>query len=289
MKEKRFRPFSGRSRITFGFAGTKFHESAALAILFILGIGLSSCAKTPVSTAQPVDQNATSVAAAVATSAQILAPTATNAPSPTATGAVPTATPAQPTATLTEAPTATPPQSLAVLADAGFNAWCAPQEYAGTKPSGPDAPDYARKLSVNGAGNTLDLTVPIPAAYCVLAYRFNQAAPQGAVLTFFDGKSAFLRLPLQAADGHPEEVWAAVNHTYVVNPPLWSVSYRLAVNTANGKELWSNPVTFAKPLPKPCPYGGYPDPVTMYCTGTDPWEVEPHPGIKYPYPRTPNP
>jgi hypothetical protein len=244
--------------------------------LFIL-LGLAGCGQA----ATPAPKQAEPQAPA-ATATQALPPTFTPLPSPTATEA-PTATP-EPSATPTEPPTATPLPALAVLAD-GFNAWCAPQDYDLITPTGPDAPDYARKLAKQGD----QLNVPIPAAYCVLAFHFNQAAPQGAVLTIYDSNNPFLRLPLQAADGKPDEVWTTVKHSYVVNPPFWSVVYRLSVSGSDNQELWSNSVAFVKPLPKPCPFGGYPDPVTLYCTITDPWEIEPHPDAKYPYPHTPIP
>ena len=213
---------------------------------------------------------------------QLVLPTETTLPSPTATEA-PTAT-LEPSATPTRPPTATPVPALAVLKD-GFAAWCAPVEYAGTKPLGPDAPDYARKM----VARDTQIEVPIPAAFCTLVYRFNQPVPNGVTLTFFDGKNPFLKLPLQAAQGHAEEAWASVAHDYVVNPPLWYIDYRLSVTSPDGKELWTNPVRFAKPLPQPCQTGGYPDPVTLYCNPFDPREIEPHPeDPNYKY-ATPNP
>ena len=65
-----------------------------------------------------------------------LAPTATIEPTATATLA----------ATATVEPTATPVPPLAIQPD-GFQVWCAPVEYEGTRPHGPDAPDYARQMS----------------------------------------------------------------------------------------------------------------------------------------------
>lgn len=236
-------------------------------------LALVGCAQGSAPT-QPVEPAAT-----IATEG--LLPTATVPPPPTATQP-PTATP-EPSATATQPPTATPVPALAILAD-GFNAWCAPLD-SGTRPSGPDAPDYARKMVVNGD----NIQVPIPASFCTLSYRFNQPVQDGMTLTFFDGKNAFLKLPLQAAKDHADEVWTSVTHSYVINPPLWYIDYRLSVAGPDGKELWSKPVRFAKPLPAPCAIGGYPDPVTLYCNPFDPREIEPHPeNPDYPY-TTPNP
>lgn len=202
-------------------------------------------------------------------------PTATEQPSPTPT-LEPTAT-LEPTVTPTLPPTATQVPPLGLLPD-GFSAWCAPREYAGVKPAGPDAPEYANKLVISGSS----MQVKIPAAYCVLSARFNQPFPTGASLVLYDGKSPFLKLPMTAADGQVDLGWAAVSHDFVVNPPYWDVTYRVAVVGPNDQELWSNPVKFAKPLPNPCPYGGYPDPVTLFCGISDPLEIEPHPDITWP-------
>ncbi len=201
-------------------------------------------------------------------------PTDTLLPSPTPTLA-PTETP-QPTSTTP--PTATPVPPLGVAED-GFKAWCYPLSYAGYTPQGPEGPADTSQL-INKDGN---LSIKIPAAFCTLSFRFNQAMPEGAVLTLFDGSNAFLRLPLKAVDGHADQGWTSVSHTYVVNPPFWEVSYRLSLSGADGKELWTNAVKFGKPLPDECPFGGLPDPITLYCTHTDPWEVEPWPDVTRPY------
>ena len=209
-------------------------------------------------------------------------PTATEMPSPTAT-LPPTNTP-EPSATSTQPPTATPVPPLGLLED-GMKVWCAPVQYEGYKVTSPDAPADAY-IAVKMEEN---LQVQIPAAYCVVSAQFNQPAPAGTSLVLYDGKSAFLKTDLSATDGRADTLWTSITHTFVINPPLWEVSYRLAVLGPDGKELWTSPVKFAKPLPEPCPYGGLPDPVTLWCTITDPKEIEPWPDITYPpyYTRVP--
>ncbi len=201
------------------------------------------------------------------------APTQTTAPSATAT-LLPTETP-QPTATLT--PSVTPLPELALLED-GLNVWCAPEAYAGWQITGPDAPDYARVLT-NANGR---LQVGIPSSFCVVAYHLNQPAPQGMQFYMYSGESAFLKVPLQTAPDKADVLWTQVTQPYVNNPPYWEVTYKLALVSADGKELSSQDVTFAKPLPTPCQYGGLPDPVTLACAVTDPLEIEPHPDVTFP-------
>lgn len=225
---------------------------------------LSACSSAP--TSPPVPPTLAPTEALQPQPATPIPPTPTELPTATA----------EPT--FTPSPTATPLPPLAVLAD-GFDAWCAPLRDAVARIDSPNAPQDARKLKVaNGR-----LVVPIPASACALMFRFNQALPQGTTLTFIDGKNPFLKLPLAVDPSQPDLGWATATHPYVVNPPLWEVTYQLRVSAPDGSELWSKPVVFAKPLPEPCIFGGFPDPVTMWCPITDPWEVEPHPGVVYPY------
>lgn len=249
-----------------------------LALLVVL-ITLTGCGSSP--TAAP-----TQVEAQAVEPTATLAPTETSLPTATATATqAPTETP-EPTAT--EEPTATPIPALAVL-EGGFDAWCMPESYAGTQPTGPDAPEVARRLTITND----QIEVGIPASYCVLAAQFNQNVPEGAQMYLYDSGSPFLKRDLKITEGRPDVGWIMVDHPYVVNPPYWEVTYRVAVVDSAGKELWSNPVKFAKPIPAECPYGGLPDPITLWCTKTDPWEIEPWPDVTYPYDRskiqTPNP
>jgi len=259
-------------------------KPAVICPALVIMIAITGGAQAPVPAAptagSPAEVAPENTVAATATPA----PTVTPLPSPT-----PTWTPtAEPSATPEPTATAIPP--LAVLEDGGFDAWCAPVEYAGVIPDSPEAPSYARKLTLEGD----QLQVQIPASSCVVSVRFNQPAPEDAQLIFYDANSPFLKLPLQPAGESSDIAWTAVNHQYVLDPPLWDVTYRLAVVSADGTELWTDSVKFAKALPEPCPYGGYPDPVTLWCAVTDPWEIEPWPDVVYPYDRsrfnkTPNP
>ena len=213
------------------------------------------------------------------------AATATQPPAPTHIPATPTQAPTAtelPTATATQPPTATAVPPLALVQD-GFKAWCAPVSYAGTLPTSPDAVSGARMLTVKDN----QMQVQIPAAYCAVVFQFNQAMPAGAQVIFYDSSTPFLKLPLNAVSGQPNEGWAVVSHDYVINPPYWWVIYNIAVTNADGQELWNNPVKFAKALPPTCIYTNQlPDPVTLWCPISDPWEIEPHPDAKYPYDRS---
>ncbi len=245
--------------------------AGCLAVMFMF-LGLAGCSAAATPQPQPTDTQISEPPAATATVAVV--ETATLLPSPTQASTLTLA----PSATPTLPPTATPVPALALIKD-GFHLWCAPQSYAGVKLTNPDAVAGANQMVVTGD----NIQVKIPAAFCALMVQFNQPAPQGSSLVFYDGKSPFLKLPLSPVDGHVDEGWASVSHAYVINPPFWEVTYQIALLDPDGKEIWSNPVKFAKPLPQPCPFGGLPNPVTLRCAVTDPWEIEPHPDVTYPY------
>lgn len=230
------------------------------ACMIVLVLTACSPAAAPAATETPAPTNT-------------VAPTNTTAPTATATLA-PTET-QQPTATATAS--ATPVPELALLEN-GLNVWCAPQDYAAWNLTSPDAPDYARVLTQ--ANNRLQVT--IPASYCVIAYQLNQPAPQGMQLYMYSGESAFLKTALQPAPDKADQLWVKIDQPFVINPPFWEVTYKLALVDAAGKELTAQDVTFAKALPAPCPYGGLPDPVTLYCIEHDPKEIEPHPDVTFP-------
>jgi hypothetical protein len=248
--------------------------ASIFAVLSIVMIGCSpNAAQVPGSITTVVD---TALPSATIAPSATLEPTATASPSPQPSATLTLVS--TETATLTATVTPVPPLALV---EAGFSVWCSPLSYTGAFQPGIEVPQPAWVMkAVSG-----QLEVQIPAEFCTLVYTFNQAAPDGMQVLMFDGnQKPFLKANLDRAEGHPEMLFAAVKQPYVVNPPFWLVDYRIDIQDANGQVLHSDSVRFAKPLPEPCPYGGLPDPVTLYCAATDPWEMEPHPGIKYPYP-----
>jgi len=244
---------------------------AALIMIFAAGCGAAATPAAPTAVQIVEEQlSATSVPSLTAT----VEPLVTASPTPE-----PSVTPTlEPTITLTS--TSMPFPALAV-AEKGFSLWCNPMDYALRYQPGPEVPGPARTMKdVNG-----QLEVYVPAEFCTLVYKFNQPAPEGLEIRMYDANAKpFLTAKATIADGQPETVFVAVNHPYVVNPPFWSVIYRIELVAPDGQVLETDSVSFAKPLPEPCTFGGLPDPVTLFCPTTDPWEVEPHPGVHYPYP-----
>jgi len=241
---------------------------------------LSACA--PVTVSQP-SVSPTAVIEPTRTATQM--PSQTPIIEPTSSPPEPTLTAVPPTITVT--PSVTPLPPMAVLEN-GFNVWCAPLEYSGTRPASQEVPEYARIMTYSDE----QPVVPIPAVYCVVSFQFNQVVDIELELRVSDKSSVFMRKPLDVADGQKDVAWTVLNHPYIVNPPLWQVNYTLAIFDQNETKLWTEPVKFARPLPETCLFGGLPDPVTLYCAISDPWEIEPHPDAVYPYDRsrlTPDP
>jgi hypothetical protein len=160
-------------------------------------------------------------------------------------------------------------------------------DYAGMYQPAAQAPAVARQL-----GEVLGQQhVYIPDEFCVAVYTFNQPVPPGASLWIYDAQDRpFFKAELTADGANPAVGYAAFDQEIIMNPPFWQVTYPLAAVTAEGQELRKDSVVFGKVIPAECPYGGLPDPVTLYCAITDPWEVEPHPTVVYPYKtHTPSP
>lgn len=191
-----------------------------------------------------------------------------------------------PTATIPSTSTATQVPELAVMPD-GFTVWCNPLDYALRYQPGPEIPKQARTMMVVDG----QLQVYVPAEFCTLVYRMNLPVSKELKARLYDGnRDPFLVTAVTSVEGQPDVGFVEITHPYVVNPPFWSVNYRIELVDSEDMVLHSAQVNFARPLPERCTFGGWPDPVTMYCPTTDPWEVEPKPGVIYPYPTlTPSP
>lgn len=124
----------------------------------------------------------------------------------------------------------------------------------------------------NAQAGTIDkktgtITFTIPAVSCTFVVRFNQPAPTGLKLQIWDARpqEPFIEYDMVANPSNPNEAYAVVTHTMVINPPKWWMDYILTVVTADGKELLKSPLHVQKPLPKKCWDGSYPNPVTLFC------------------------
>jgi hypothetical protein len=210
---------------------------------------LASCAP-----AEPAATATASPAPATATSA----PTETPLPSATPTD-VPTETP-EPTAT------ATPLPALAVLTDNGFTGWCIPQDMAYKADS--------EVMPTGGVAGTIKngiLALKTPANACAFVFTFNQAAPQGLKLEIYSlsQSTPWLTVDLAQSKQNPLIAYAILTHSYIKEPPFWSIVYRVVVKTADGTPAYDNKVDIRKWEPYLCWDFSVPDPVTLKCPNKD--------------------
>lgn len=232
----------------------------SLALLLLIAVLLAAC--SPAAAPAPVEPT-------TPPAAEPTALPATDTPAPTPTLEAPTAVPTE-----TALPTATALPELGVLPD-GFAAWCMPAKLGinrvGDQPEVMPANAWAGKIE-NG-----QMRLRAPGSFCTLTFTFNQPAPAGAMLKFYSGKlpNSWLSIPLVPAASNPNMAVATYNHAALVNPPAWEVNYRVAVVSADGKELRTDGLTIFKALPARCWDNTLPDPVTLYCKNLDgDWNVD---------------
>ncbi len=234
----------------------------ALASLVLLLV-ITACG--PAGTTQPAAPAAT------------LAQESTATPLPPTAPAAATATAAAPTATNTEAPlpTATqipsmptpqpsPTADLAGL-QKGISGWCLPQDVLVSAADDPlKPPERAQQGKiVNGALEIRNM----PFSICVFLYAFEKPAPSGLKLEIYDlnQKTPWWKSDLTPVDGKANLVFTRLRHSYIVDPPLWSVGYEFVVRDSSGAELQRDVVNLHRWTTGLCWQGTLPDPVTLYC------------------------
>lgn len=198
-----------------------------------------------------------------------------------------TATPLPPTPTPenTATPTASPtPDVLVVLPD-GFTPWCMPNE---TTYSPEDLartgemPQNARAGEIGDSG-LMELIIQVQS--CTLMFNFNQPVPEGTVVKIYDlNPSPFLTIPMTVVSENPTKAFVTVVNPYIIDPPYWSIEYRIEVVDPTGQILWLQPVVFRRSgVIGYCWDGSLPDPVTYQCHNpgeAHPWD--PWYGWEYP-------
>jgi hypothetical protein len=226
---------------------TFLHSMMNWASLVLVIVLLAACA--PAAPAAP--------AATEAPATLTPAPTETSLPSPTPT--------LEPTATTEPTATATPMPALAVTSD-GYNGWCLPKDTAGkldseTMPKGGIAATVKNGL----------LAFKTPANACALVFTFNQAAPQGLKLEVYSLSQAqpWLTVDLVQSTQNPNIAYAILTHSYIKEPPFWSIVYRVVVKTTDGASVFDNKLDVRKWEPYLCWDFSVPDPVTLYCPSKD--------------------
>lgn len=221
-----------------------------LFLLMLVLVALSAC--TPAPTAAP-----TAVPPTQAQATQ--APTVT--PPPSATPLPPTATDTpQPTATATASPTPIPP-----LAIAQSNSWCIPKDnamYARAAENPSMMPEGAKM----GEEKDGAISLITPALSCTFTFTFNQKAPEGARIEVLDRTGViWLKGELIPSPQDPNMLYTVLTHSYLTEPPFWSILYPARVVLADGTETWTQTLNMNRGWVKVCWDGTLANVDTLYC------------------------
>ena len=243
-----------------------FHPSAlrpSLAALCLVLL-LTACGPAPAPTAAPTTP---ATATAAPTDIPLPAPSAT--PQPTATATATATATFTATATPTAAPTFGP-------AEDGLSAWCLPAGELVSLAADPLSPP-ANALYGEMVAGALEIR-KLPFSACVFLYTFNQPPPDGLTLEVYElnQKAPWLKAELLPVEGRPGALSALLRHTYIIEPPLWSVSYEFAVRDAAGTELRRDRVDLSRWTPVLCWNGQPPNPITLRCPlaqDLHPWDA----------------
>ena len=176
--------------------------------------------------------------------------------------------------------TATPTQTLTATVEAevseplpdGMEIWCLPDglPYPNniakiTKPE--EAIDIfydGEKISYEGPSSGCFVFLPNEgsnADYAVAIYDLSNSGPW------------YTRVFHESQDG----LIAILKHSYIINPPLWAVSYRIEILDGDDEVVFEAPFEYSRNwAPDACWNGKMPNPVTMLCERQQdqhPWDA----------------
>ena len=152
----------------------------------------------------------------------------------------------------------------------GLSGWCMPLGSAA-----PGDTDYGRYGIPTGARSGMVEdgvnVMHIPGEYCTLVFEFSSQIGSGGTVQVKQTHNnlTFYEVELIPSAANPNKAYAHLYHNYVVNPPLWGVTYLIEAVDGNGTARWSGEVLFRKTQPDLCWDGSTPDPVTMWCPKED--------------------
>lgn len=161
---------------------------------------------------------------------------------------------------------ATVSTAAAVPSADGFTGWCVPN-HVYYSPDGLEQAGAMPEMSnpveeVNGQKQ-----VVIEVQNCSFVYTLGDRIPAGIKVKMYDnGGSEFLSADLKPTKDFPNKGFVTITHPYVINPPFWSIIYRIDLVGADGKVLRSDTINFKRGwTPRACYDGSWPDPVTLKC------------------------
>ncbi|HAF62268.1 MAG TPA: hypothetical protein DCK95_08080 [Anaerolineaceae bacterium] len=152
----------------------------------------------------------------------------------------------------------------------GLTGWCMPLGSAA-----PGDVDFGRYgMPATGRPGMVENGINImhiPGEYCTLVFEFSSTIAAGGKVQVkqVHNNQSFYEVDLIPSNAIPNVGFAHLSHNYVVNPPLWGVTYLIEATDANSSVLWSGEILFQKTQPDLCWDGSTPDPVTLWCPKED--------------------
>ena len=152
----------------------------------------------------------------------------------------------------------------------GLTGWCMPLGSAA-----PGDVDFGRYgMPATGRPGMVENgmnVMHIPGEYCTLVFELSSTITAGGKVQVkqVHNNQSFYEVELIPSISTPNVGYAHLYHNYVVNPPLWGVTYLIEASDANGSVVWSGEILFQKTQPDLCWDGSTPDPVTLWCPKYD--------------------
>lgn len=257
-----------------------FGRSSFKTVMLIMTIGILA-AMTACTPAEPQTVEVTRVVenTVVVTQVVEVEKIITTTPEPTLVPVMVELPTSQPTLSTPEAlPTTAAPLDQPVAAGttalpAGFYAWSLPLnmvEGDSLAQTGDMTPGAKPVFMENGSP-----ALYIEVQHITFVYTFDRPIQPGTKVVFHDvNDSPFYSVELIPTAQNPNKAYAIATHGSVINPQVWSLTYRVSVEDPGGKEVRSDNVIFKRSwVPALCYGGVYPDAVTGAC----PYLGEAHP------------
>lgn len=231
--------------------GHRFSTKFLWVSLGILVFLLPACSPAPTPVAAPTQQAVQPTVAIANTATQ--PPTATTAPTATALPPTPTLVP----------PTSTP---TPVPADEQVISWCIPKEQALYVKAGDDPAAMPEKARAGKLSNGV-IDVATPDLSCTFVFNLGTPLKDGTVLEVLDGMDqVWLKKALIASPKNPNLSYVVLTHSYITDPPFWSMVYKVALKGADGTALWNGKLNVHSSwMPDKCWDGTMPNMKTLYC------------------------
>ena len=174
--------------------------------------------------------------------------------------------------TATPTPTVTATEAVSEPFPDGMEMWCLPEGTPYSRdPSQIAKPDDAVDAFFDGT--TVSIKGPFSACFVFLPDEGSNADNTVAIYDKSNSGPWYTRKFYESQDG----LVAILNHSYIINPPYWTINYRMEILDKNGEVLFEAPLAYSLNwTPDTCWNGKMPNPITYLCEleqDQHPWDA----------------